>query len=566
MPNLRFLHHLALSAFLSVLAIPAQAQDDLAGPYLAALVADRAGDYQTLVEYGAKALEFDPTNAHLMEGILLAELGLGQIDEAVPLADRLSELDEEHQLAGLVHLANALKREDWQAASAALDKGQALGGLTDQLVRAWVAVGDGKMSRAIELFDTLSAGGNGGMVLLQKAMALAMVGDYEGAADLLGGGQQVLSLNQPGIVAYAQVLSQLDRNDDAADLLDQAFPGTEDPDLTEMRAALAAGDTLPFTAVAGPREALSQLFYEVGQSIRGKTDPGLVLLYARVAEYLDPDNIGARLLSALVLEDMENYPLAAEAYSQIGPGERAYVQARIGQATSLRQMEDVEAAIKVLKSAIETEPESPALQSALGDTLRFEQRYGEALDHYKAAIALYPEGKPASWSIYFARAICYERTGDWPAAEDDFRKALELSPDQPSVLNYLGYSYIVKGEHFDEAVDMIRRAVAGRPYDGFIRDSLGWAFFQLGNYDDAVVEMDRAVELKPLDPVLNDHLGDAYWAVGRKREAEFQWSRALSFITDETDLDELKPDRIRRKLEVGLDKVIEEEGGEPLAK
>ena len=111
---------------------------------------------------------------------------------------------------------------------------------------------------------------------------------------------------------------------------------------------------------------------------------------------------------------------------------------------------------------------------------------------------------------------------------------------------------------------MIQRAVASRPFDGYIRDSLGWVFCRLGRYDEAVEEMERAVELMPTDPVLNDHLGDVYWAVDRKREARFQWSRALSFITDETDPDELKPERVRQKLELGLDAVLEAEGGEPI--
>ncbi len=150
---------------------------------------------------------------------------------------------------------------------------------------------------------------------------------------------------------------------------------------------------------------------------------------------------------------------------------------------------------------------------------------------------------------------------NWPAAEADFEKALALRPDQPSVLNYLGYSYLERHEKLDEALGMIERAVAARPDDGAFVDSLGWGLYRLGRYDEAVTQMERAVELMPIDSVVNDHLGDVYWAVGRTREAEFQWSRALSFgPTDETEAA-----RIRRKLEVGLDKVLAEEGAKPLA-
>ncbi|HHB81653.1 MAG TPA: tetratricopeptide repeat protein, partial [Aliiroseovarius sp.] len=134
----------------------------------------------------------------------------------------------------------------------------------------------------------------------------------------------------------------------------------------------------------------------------------------------------------------------------------------------------------------------------------------------------------------------------------------------PSVLNYLGYSWVEQRRNLDQALDMIKRAVAARPEDGFITDSLGWVNYRLGNYQDAVRGMERAVELIPVDPVLNDHLGDVYWAVGRRQEAAFQWRRALSFLTDETDLNEIDPDRIRRKLEVGLDQVLKEEGAAPI--
>ena len=161
-----------------------------------------------------------------------------------------------------------------------------------------------------------------------------------------------------------------------------------------------------------------------------------------------------------------------------------------------------------------------------------------------------------------AGSICQERGKNWTGAEADFKTALELYPDQPSVLNYLGYSYIDRNENLDDALKMIEKAAAERPDDGAIIDSLGWGLYRLGRYDEAVAQMEQAVELMPVDAVVNDHLGDVYWAVGRTREAEFQWRRALSFAEDSMDAD---PDRIRRKLAVGLDKVLAEEGAKPLA-
>ncbi len=532
------------------------------GAYLAAREADRAGDYAAVVEYGPRALLADPQNASLLEGVVVANLGLGRVEAAVPVAGRLAEIEAQNQIAGLVLLAAAIREENWPMVDERLKVGASVGLLMDDMIRAWSAVGAGRMNDAVAHFDALIDSGPGGQpALIQKALALALVGDYEGAAAIFGGSETVLRLNRAGVLAFVQVLSQLERNPDAVDVIEKAFPGTEDPELVTLLAELRAGKPIPFTAIEGPRAGIAQLFYEVGESLRGETDPALVLLYARIAGYLDPGHVGATLVVAQVLDEMERYDLAAEAYGAVPDSSPSWPQAQLGRAAALKALDQVDEAIAVLTSAVQLHPDSPVLHAAIGDALRGEQRYAAATPHYDAAIALFSQERPAQWRVWFARGITYERRGEWENAEADFRKALELSPDQPSVLNYLGYSLVERRENLDEALDMIKRAVVEQPYDGYIRDSLGWVFYRLGRYDDAVEEMERAVELLPLEPVLNDHLGDTYWAVGRLREARFQWKRALSFVTDDTDLDELNPDRIRLKLDIGLDAVLEQEGG-----
>jgi Flp pilus assembly protein TadD len=143
--------------------------------------------------------------------------------------------------------------------------------------------------------------------------------------------------------------------------------------------------------------------------------------------------------------------------------------------------------------------------------------------------------------VFYFRGSCYERSHQWPNAEADMKKALELYPEQPLVLNYLGYSWVDQGVHLDDGMDMIRRAVEQRPDDGYIVDSLGWAYFRIGNYDEAVKNLERAVELKPDDPTINDHLGDAYWRVGRTLEAHYQWSQAKDLGPEKEDLPRSRP-------------------------
>ena len=210
-----------------------------------------------------------------------------------------------------------------------------------------------------------------------------------------------------------------------------------------------------------------------------------------------------------------------------------------------------------------THGDLPIVHNTLGDVFRQQQDYMRAAEAYDKALSMMSDPSDGKWFTFYARGITNERLGDWPAAEADFRAALELNPDQPQVLNYLGYSLVEKRIKLEEALGMIERAVEARPDSGYIVDSLGWVLYRLGRFEAAVDPMERAAALLPVDPIVNDHLGDVYWKVGRKTEARFQWHRALSFI-DEDSAPEADPDRIRQKLDVGLDAVLEAEGNDPV--
>jgi tetratricopeptide (TPR) repeat protein len=184
---------------------------------------------------------------------------------------------------------------------------------------------------------------------------------------------------------------------------------------------------------------------------------------------------------------------------------------------------------------------------ALGGVYSSKENFRAAAAVYDQAVARLDKPETSNWNIFYQRGIAYERLKEWPKAEPNFRKALELHPEQPQVLNYLGYSWVDMDMNLEEGLDMIRKAVELRPSDGYIVDSLGWAYYKLGRFEEAVTELERAVSLKPDDPILNDHLGDAYWRVGRKLEATFQWSHAR----------DMKPEpdvlaQVQKKLAEGL--------------
>lgn len=542
------------------------AADGLAGAYLAARSASIAGDFEAAAQYFSMALTRDPGNPELMESLVIAHLALGQVDRALPVARTLQSSGVASQVARMALMAEKAAKQDYEAILAEVVETRGIGPLVDGLLQAWALIGQGNMSDALVAFDAVAdERGLRGFALYHKALALASVGDFEGAEALFSGEDGIsIQAARRGSIARLQVLSQLEQNDKALELLDTNFSGDLDPELKAIQVRLAAGELLPFDVVRTPKEGMAEVFFTVAAALHNEADDDYTLLYTRIAEYLRPDHIDAILLTAGLLERLGHYNLAVDTLKKVPKDSTAFHAAELGRAESLRRAGKVDAAIEVLEQLTRSHTELPIVHTTLGDVLRQQERFEEAIVAYDMAVDLYKEMGEQQWFVHYARAICHERLDQWEQAEADFRKALELNPDQPQVLNYLGYSLVEQRVKLDEALELIERAVAARPDSGYIVDSLGWVLYRLGRYDEAVIHMERAVELMAVDPIVNDHLGDVLWAVGRKLEAQFQWKRALSFVTEDTPLDELNPDRIRRKLEVGLDQVLVEEGADPL--
>lgn len=558
---------IAYLTFALALAAGASVKPALAdsGSYLAARSAMISSDYAEAAQYYSQALARDPSNPSILENAVNAYIGLGDLDRAASIARRLVDLDTGGQIAGLVLYGDSALAGEWDTLLS-LQESNAVGPLFDGLTRAWALVGKGQMTDALAAFDDV-AGTQGveAFGLYHKALALSSVGDFESAAEIFSGDTGTsIRLTRRGVVAYAQVLSQLEQNEAGSELITASFGNSLDPYLEAIRTQLDAGESLQFDTVESASDGVAEVYYSIATALRGEAQDPYTLIYTRMAVALRPDHVDSLLLSAELLEILERYDLATEVYDSVPRDNPSYHAAELGRAEALRRSGREDAAIEVLKQLAKTHGDLPLVHVTLGDTLRGMDRFAESIKPYNAAVDLIETPEEQHWIIFFARAIAHERSDNWTEAEADFRKALELRPEQPQVLNYLGYSFLEMQTNYDEAIDMIERAVALRPDSGYIIDSLGWGLYRLGRYEEAVGHMEKAVERQPIDPIINDHLGDVYWAVGRLREAEFQWHRALSFITDDTDLTDVDPERIRRKLEVGLDAVLEAEGAEPL--
>ncbi|MFV0410959.1 MAG: tetratricopeptide repeat protein [Paracoccus sp. (in: a-proteobacteria)] len=534
---------------------------DLAGPYLAARTAAMENDFAAAADYYLRAREQDPDSAYISDSAMISLLASGQIDRAAELIDK-AQAARHSRLVGLVEYARAAQAQDWTGLLAQLDKTKASAGdegseqLLDQMLRAWALLGTGNASDADAVFkEVRKIAGTAALVDYHTALAKALVGDFESAATLLHSDNPEQDVM--GAIAEAQVLAQLDRRDDAIALLEQIEGIGIDGIIEEMLAKLKSGEPVPFDLVNDPRDGIAQVFLTFATLLSNDVDPNpLALIHARLAAYIAPDMTDARLMVAQMLQTIGQFDAAEVEFDILRERGQMRPVAELVRIDALAQAGRMEDAEKAARALTETHPELTQSWVALGDLLRQQDEWAEAATAYDKALALTdPANGEERWFPLYARAIAEERLGQFDKAEADLKEALKARPDNAQMLNYLGYSSVDRGQNLDEALDLIQRAVELSPDDGYILDSLGWAYYRLGRYRDAVDPQERAVAQMVNDSLVNDHLGDIYWMVGRKREAEIQWKRALSF-GPETEGDAW---RIRQKLDHGLDWVLAEE-------
>jgi tetratricopeptide (TPR) repeat protein len=520
-----------------------------AGSYLAARHAGTERDSATAAAYYLNVLKADPRNADLLGRTFLSVLTDGDIEEAGKLADRLIQVDRTDRIARLVVGVRALKQKQYALARQSF--AQSVRGpvtdLTATLLTAWALAGAGDARGATDALDHLT-GPDWYAIFkdLHGGLILDFGNNRKDAAKRYERAYKADSTALRTVQAYARFLSRNGGKNEALKIYQEFNKAVPDHPLisAEMK-DLAAGEKLP-ALVDSPQAGAAEALYGLGASIGRRGGEDLALIYLQLALYLEPTHAMALLSLADLYESLKKPDLAIKVYDRIPPSPLRR-NADIQVASDLDQLERTDEAKKRLEHLITEHPKDTEAIVAFGNILRGRKQFAECADVYGKAIANVAKPEKSNWVMFYFRGICYERSKQWPNAEVDLKKALELYPDQPLVLNYLGYSWVDQGVHMDEGMNMIRRAVEQRPDDGYIVDSLGWAYFRTGNYAEAVKNLERAVELKPEDPTINDHLGDAYWRVGRALEARFQWSHAKDLNPDKDDLP-----KIEEKLKSGL--------------
>jgi len=520
------------------------------GSYLAARHAGIERDSTTAAAYYLNVLKADPRNADLLSRAFLSVLTDGDIDEAGRLADRLIQLDRSDRIARLVIGVRALRQK--QYALARQNFAQSVRGpvtdLTASLLSAWALAGAGDTRGAVDTLDRL-AGPDWYAIFkdLHAGLILDVANNKKDAGKRYERTYKADPMAVRTVEAYGRYLSRAGAKDDALKVYQEFSKAVPDhPVIVEEMKEIAAGEKLPVLADS-PQAGAAESLYGLGSSIGRRGGEDLALIYLQLALYLEPTHTMALLSLADLYESLKKPELAIKVYDRIPPSSPVHRNAEIQIASDLDALDRTDAAKKRLEHLVAEHPKDTEAILALANILRSRKDFAECANVYSKAIANVPVPEKPNWVMFYFRGICYERSKQWPLAEADLKKALELFPDQPLVLNYLGYSWIDQGVNLDQGMTMIRRAVEQRPDDGYIVDSLGWANFRIGNYDEAVKDLDRAVELKPEDSTINDHLGDAYWRVGRVLEARFQWAHAKDLKPEPEDLP-----KIEEKLKSGL--------------
>jgi tetratricopeptide (TPR) repeat protein len=520
------------------------------GSYLAARHAGGQRDVAAAASYYRAALRADPGNNELLGRAFLAVLANGEVDEGVKLAERVLQVDKNDRIARLVLGVRAIKQKQYPVArrELALSIRGPITDLAATLLSAWTMASPSEARQATDSIDKL-AGADWYALFkdLHAALILDVAGQKKEAAKRFERAYKLDPTALRVVQSYGSFLSRQGNTADAVKVFaafDEALP--RHPLIVEATNELKAGKKLPLM-VDTPQAGAAEVLYGLGAALGRHGGEDLGLIYLQLSLYLAPSHPLVLLSLGELYDALKKPELANKAYERVLLNSPLHRNAQIQLALNLGSLDRTDEAKASLEKVIAANPSDLEAIMALGDILRGRKQFAECADVYSKGVDTIGKPEKSNWVIYYFRGICFERAKQWPKAEADFKRSLDLFPDQPHVLNYLGYSWIDQGINLDDGMRMIKRAVEQRADDGSIVDSLGWAYYRLGNMEEAVKQLERAIELKPEDPTINDHLGDAYWRVGRELEARFQWSHARDFKPEPDDLI-----KIETKLKSGL--------------
>ena len=520
----------------------------LTGHILAGSFAHEQKDLSSAIKYYEVAQSVNPDDPALLEKLFSLYMSAGEMTKAAGIAPRLIDLKQDVQQARLVLAVEKFEDRNFVEAEAIIrqTRDDPFSVFVKNMFLMWAAYGQGDDDRArshaealldLRTLDTL-AGWN--IARLYEAL-----GDNMAANDLFIAVIQKNTMKGSSFFSdYMSFLVSQGRGDEAMMLLENHLPQKDKTPYTLD--AYRVLETPIKRAKMSPAEGLSMGLMELGVIFSGELPAEITLPYLHQALWLDRTSDKARVVIGELLMGMGDEIRALDIYGDVKAQSISLTFARLSEARILENLGRKAEAQSLLESFVEKENYSFTLQT-LADFYRRDEQMAKAELIYNKLIDQLEEDNDSNWELYFYRGITLEQQDRWDEAEADLLKARRLSGNQPFVLNYLGYSWIDNGINLYQGLEMIKKAVAQEPRNGFFVDSLGWAFYRMKDFGAAVQFLEKATELEPDDPEIIDHLGDALWQSGRQIEARYQWRRALSLEDDAT-----KQKEIEEKIDYGV--------------
>lgn len=517
-----------------------------AGNYLASRFAQTHHDWKSASSFINPILKSESSHDDILYRAMIIAMGAGDHERAIQLAEQTKNNGNKSTIADVFLLVHAFKNNDTDKAIEiykTLPQDPTIR-FIGPFVKAWLDAAKGKINiknlkqNTVQLYHGILISDflndhEDIEKMIEKAMNLENVSsvEVERIADLYGH----VGMKDKAITLYTTIIEQ--------------NPDSPNNEFLENKIEnLNKGTDIPlFKKITDVQHGMAQAFYDVSKIMYNESNDDSARVFANIAQYLAPEMTESVFLLAEINARHKQYDEAISLYKTVPNDDENFMQAQFDIVDIYEDTEQFDEALEVLKR-LSAKDKKPDTLIKIGDLYRHRSEYQSALDWYnKAVSALGGSVTKDYWHLHYVRGIAYEQTDRWKKAESELKAALDFQPNHPYILNYLGYSWVDRGENLDKATEMIQKAVNLKPNDGYITDSLGWAQYRNSDFKSAVKSLERAVELLPYDPTVNDHLGDAYWQVGRKLEARFQWERAKNNSEDEEQIK-----AIEEKLKHGL--------------
>ncbi len=518
------------------------------GLFLAGKAASNAGQHRDATAYFSQSARASGS-AEVRENAFISAVLAGDMARAAQLnPPAASASPGAVRLGRLVTAVEALADGRGKAAYAALS-GEPVGfphRAAGALLKPWAAAAAGDMAAATAEPELKSDRLAYALGSLSRAQLLEKAGRFAEAEDVLKAMSSEDAMGSIFLEAHGLFLERRGRQAEAIALYDAALASApDDASLTAARArakSKGAPEALP-----SPRAGAAEAMVGAAAAASLVKQSDLAMVYLRLALRLDPKNDEAWMMLGDALLAAEDAEGARDAYGRVNAGSAMFVPARTRTVWSLSGDKERPQALAMARETVRLAPGSVLAGTTLADVLRADKQYAESAEVMDGVIGA--AGKSADWRLYYLRALALDKAGRWSEAERDLKAGLALKPDEAEILNYLGYTWIVRGERLEEALGMVRKAVDAEPNSGAVVDSLGWAYYSLGQYGEAVTQLERASQLEPSDPEINTHLGDAYWRIGRRVEAQFQWRKVLATMSPEPELKAGLEERLKTGLQ-----------------